>query len=125
MSAKLNILIVEEAPALLELIGRVLDATTHTYKLARNGKAGLGLFKTEKFYLVITDYIMPEMNGDLMIEMIRQITPRQAFIMISGRDFEPDMVRRFQALGVSQFLAKPFTPTMLMEAIDEACGSIA
>jgi YesN/AraC family two-component response regulator len=85
---------------------------------ATNGKEGLDKFKLERPGLVISDIIMPEMDGIQMIKEIREISPDVGIIVTSAScDFETftnvvDLDSRF-------FLCKPIDTNKLFDAIDE------
>lgn len=86
--------------------------------LAANGKEGLDMYKLERPALVITDIIMPVMDGMQMIKEIRAIRPDAGIIVTSAScDFESftdiiDLDSRF-------YLCKPINVNKLFDVIDE------
>ncbi len=86
--------------------------------LAENGKEGLELFELERPFLVITDIIMPIMDGIQMIKEIRQISPDTGIIVTSAScDIEP--VTNAIGLDPRFYLCKPIAIKRLFDAIDE------
>lgn len=84
-----------------------------------NGKEALAMLEVADFDLLITDIIMPEMEG---IELIREITktrPALKVIAISGggRGNPGDYLMIAQKLGVSEVLAKPYSREDLLSAV--------
>lgn len=70
--------------------------------------------------LLVTDVQMPGMNGDALVVRVRESWPDLPVIFVSG---EPRNVRLVQETGgEAQFLAKPFLPVELLEAVREALG---
>ncbi|MBE0497888.1 MAG: response regulator [Campylobacterales bacterium] len=83
---------------------------------ACNGKEGLKLYKKRRHDLVISDILMPEMNGLEMIKEIRAINPRQC-IMVSSACEETCYQLQLKALDVSHFILKPIEIEQMIEAL--------
>ncbi len=58
-----NILIIDDEPQMRRLMGRVLRAAGHTVHEAGGGRDGIELFRRVQPVLVITDIVMPDMEG--------------------------------------------------------------
>ena len=86
---------------------------------AENGQEALQLYKSGTFDLVITDMLMPIMNGFELIEEVKKITPKQIFMMVTGMDNKEDLIKAIE-LRVNFFLEKPIQPEKFNEAIQEA-----
>ncbi len=113
-----TVLLVEDEPALLRLTTRMLDdlgyivlaASTPggAIELARNGGC--------RASLLITDVIMPEMNGQTLAENLLSICPRLRCLFISG--YPADVIARHGVLGeATHFLEKPFSDVGLAAAV--------
>ena len=93
----------------------------HGYQvtLARDGREALAILRKERFALVITDLLMPDMDG---IETIRDIRKQDASLKILAMS-GGDSATRFlhlnaaQALGADEILKKPFEEKTLLAAI--------
>jgi CheY-like chemotaxis protein len=73
--------------AMCENLGfRVLTAST--------GRAGLRLAATNRIDLVVTDYEMPEMNGEEVALAIKALSPRTPILLFSGSSLVPQSTRR-------------------------------
>jgi len=109
-----RILLVDDDPGVREVVGFVLGLDHHRVVEARNGKEALGRFQQEKFDLVITDYAMPEMNGQELASRLRQLKHEQRILMISGHaNLLPHVGR-----DVDLLLGKPFSIQGLRQAIE-------
>jgi CheY-like chemotaxis protein len=91
----------------------VLDMDHHSVEEAGDGLEALELFHSQRFDLVITDYLMPRMSGDQLAGEIKKQTPSLPVIMITANaDLLPDPVP-----GVDFLLPKPFQIAELRRAI--------
>ena len=87
----LHILVVEDDVIQRELLIRYLKEDGHTAVQAGTGREGLEAFHQGQFDLIITDKIMPEMNGLHLARAIREIAPRKPIILVSGDDMGEDL----------------------------------
>jgi CheY-like chemotaxis protein len=109
-----RILLVDDDPGVREVVGFVLGLDHHRVVEARNGKEALGRFESESFDLVITDYAMPEMNGQELASNLRRLKQEQRILMISGHaNLMPQLGR-----DVDLLLGKPFSIQGLRQAIE-------
>ena len=95
----------------------LLSIDGHTVREAGNGREALELFRREKFDLVITDYIMPEMKGSELAVAIKRLAPEQPIIMITA--FAEKL--RGAENPVDVLLHKPFVLADLRQAIARSC----
>ena len=111
----------------IHLLARAFDAAQlfrGRLPHARGGKLGIEQLKTATFDLVITDIIMPEMEGiETLINVKRQRPETQVIAMSGGgRTGNVDFLQTAQKLGAAAILHKPFTMASLASAVEEACG---
>lgn len=103
----------------VKLLFEDIDKTDVIY--AKNGKEALELYQKDNYDLVITDMMMPIMNGFELIENIKQINSKQIFMMVTGLDNKKDLIRAID-LRVNFFLEKPINHEkfnhVLQESID-------
>jgi DNA-binding NtrC family response regulator len=112
------LLIVDDEPKLLDLLSRYLGRLGYQVETRGDAEDALALFQAgpDRFSMAITDLSLPSMNGEELIERIRQLRPGLPAIITSGYPYVP------RAAGVG-FLQKPFLPQMLAEAIEKALKS--
>ncbi|WP_437837483.1 response regulator [Sorangium sp. So ce1153] len=119
-----RILIVEDSPAMRAYVRSTLEDCVLGLEgdvdivEAMNGFDALRLLPRGAFDLVITDINMPDINGLELIRFVRQSDRyrRVGILIISTQAAERD-VQRGLRLGADRFLAKPFTPEALRDAV--------
>lgn len=109
-----RILLVDDDPGVREVVGFVLGLDHHLVVEARNGRDAMVQFKPNTFDLVITDYAMPGMNGQELASHLRQLSPGQKILMISGHAHLLPQVN----LEVDLLLGKPFSVQGLRDAVE-------
>ena len=113
-----KILLVEDDAPLLDVMRYLLEAEGYEVCPAVNGKQALDLFVTSRPSLVISDIMMPEMNGYDLLEAVR-VMPEGItvpFLFLSARTERSD-VDRARSLGVDDYLFKPFEAPELINAV--------
>jgi CheY-like chemotaxis protein len=111
-----TVLLVEDEPAVRELASCVLREAGYVVLEAGHGLEALALMQAEphrELHLVISDLVMPQMNGQEMVERLRALRPRLPVLFVSGYTHDVltqrDMLDRDHA-----FLEKPFSPNRLL-----------
>jgi two-component system cell cycle sensor histidine kinase/response regulator CckA len=114
-SSRETILVVEDTEEIRRMICQIL--TQHGYEVleAANGVEALKVYG-ENIHLVLTDVVMPHMNGRQLADELRRINPAARLIFMSGYSEDP-MVERLEYVAV--FLPKPFTSMALTSKIRE------
>ena len=97
-----KVLVVDDCEVVRKILGRMLRTLPLELWEAENGEQGLALVLSEAFDLVITDYLMPKLDGLEMIAQCRQKFPELPFILISGT--QPENVEKLDEV---YFLGKP------------------
>jgi putative two-component system response regulator len=113
-----KILLVEDDSLLLDVMTNILEAEGFKIYPAANGKQALELFKTIHPDVVVSDIMMPVMDGYEMLEQVRLLPSGQTvpFLFLSARTERSD-VSRARALGVDDYLFKPFDAPELVNAV--------
>lgn len=116
-----RILLIDDDDALRTMLRLTLNHFGHTVVEARNGREGLALYPHADVALVITDIVMPEVEGIEVLMELRKVEPRVKIIAISGggRASATDYLRLARKLGASRVLAKPFSNEALLAAIND------
>ncbi|MEO5937131.1 MAG: response regulator [Terriglobales bacterium] len=115
-----RVLVVEDAEAIAELVRETLEADGFEVLLATNGVEALALCRERKCLidLVLSDVIMPGMNGREMVAELHKICPQAKIIFMSG--YTNDVIVRHGVFHADVgFLQKPFTPKQLVSKVNE------
>jgi len=111
-----DVLIVDDDPDILALLRRWLEKAGYRVETMASAGESLSRMAVATPRVVITDYIMEEMDGISLLEEIQRQYPLLPVIMLSGKAEIPDAIRATQ-LGVCAFLTKPVKREELVEQI--------
>jgi DNA-binding response OmpR family regulator len=116
-----HILIIDDDPQILNMLGQTLKREGHEVLEALDGKEGLKLYRENPTELVITDLIMPEKEGIETIMELQRDFPDVKIIAISGGgDNGADQYLSIaRMLGVERTFAKPIERSELLKAVRE------
>ena len=112
----MKILIIEDDQRVSELIQRGLEEQGYTPTLAYDGLSGKKLAQQNDYDLIITDIILPKMDGLELCKFIRQTKPDTPIIMLTALGTTDDKVEGFDA-GADDYLVKPFEMRELLARI--------
>jgi PAS domain S-box-containing protein len=119
------VLVVDDEPAIRDIASRILK--THGYRplTACEGNEALALFEQNRDQVkaVVSDLMMPRMDGPMTIRSLRKMKPDIKTIMITGLG-EEGRVAEAKAAGSDLVLSKPFTAEQLLEALRELLGKL-
>jgi PAS domain S-box-containing protein len=113
-----SILLVEDDSTLRALVARVLKRRGYTVHVAGSGVEALVIASDPALILdaVITDVVMPGMNGRELVEKLLESRPGMGSLLMSGYT-DDDVLRRGVLQGETAFLQKPFTPDQLSRKV--------
>ena len=124
---KKNILIVDDEPNIINSIRHTLYKMRDECCLfsAHNGAEALKLIKDTPIDVIITDILMPEMDGLETILAVRKNYPVIKIIAMTGGGDKGglDFLREAKIFGASYTLKKPFPPDELLKALQDALES--
>ena len=115
MGKPVNILIIEDDPAIEELIALYGEKSGYHVNMALNGKAGVDLFYEHPPDLVILDIMLPEIDGWEVCREIRR-AGKTPIVMLTGKGEGREKLKGFD-LGTDDYLVKPFDPAELMPRV--------
>jgi len=123
----IKILLVDDEPDILEIVGYNLSAQGYQIITAENGVEGVEKAKKHKPQLIVLDVMMPEMDGIEACEQIRKVQGLEnviiTFLTARGEDYS--QVAGFDA-GADDYITKPIKPKVLVvreEILDKVWGS--
>ncbi|MDR3230973.1 MAG: response regulator transcription factor [Synergistaceae bacterium] len=114
----MKLLIVEDEPAIADVIGAYAAREGYQTRWAADGEAALELWKDDSFDLVLLDLMLPKLTGE---EVCRRIRAGSGvpIIMLTARGSENDIIAGLDA-GADDYVVKPFSPRVLMARV-RAC----
>jgi CheY-like chemotaxis protein len=118
------VLVVDDEAASRESLRRLLEAYGYQVIVAADGAAGLAAFSQsrDKVQVVLTDMMMPLMNGPAMIHALRSLDPRLSILGMSGL-LELQGGKGLEQVELSAVLAKPFTAGELLRVLRATLGA--
>jgi CheY-like chemotaxis protein len=118
---KHRILIIEDDEFVKNMLKQTIERAGYDVATAANGHIGLKLYKSNPFDVVITDLIMPDMEGIETITHLRKNNPGVKIIAISGggRNSPEDYLHIAEKLGAKRTFSKPIDRQALLNAIQE------
>jgi two-component system response regulator (stage 0 sporulation protein F) len=112
-----TILIIDDEEMMRVLLRSTLKGAGYEVVEAANGRQGLELYRRRPTDLVITDILMPEMNGlDMILELTRYFLDAKV-IAISGEGGEKNVLDVAKLLGARRTFQKPFSMLELLDAV--------
>ncbi len=109
------ILVIDDDPAMTELLKILLESLSATVHTAFNGQQGIELCKNEKPDVIILDLMMPEPNGWQVCKSIREFS-HTPILILSALD-NPGLVATALDAGADDYLIKPVSSSMLLAHI--------
>lgn len=115
---EIKILLVDDEPDILEIVGYNLSNEGYQVITASNGKEGVKAAKKNNPHLIILDVMMPEMDGIEACEQIRKLPGHEetiiAFLTARGEDYS--QVAGYDA-GADDYITKPIKPKVLVSKV--------
>ena len=117
-----RILVIDDDAAIRRLLQRILVDAGHVVQEAADGKHGFSAYRQEPSDLVITDLVMPDMEGLELIRALRHHDASVKILAMSGGD--PSAARNYLKValkfGAGGALAKPFSNQEFLDAVKTA-----
>ncbi len=116
-----RILIVDDTADMRELLKNIVELAGHQVVEAESGRAGLESFASQPADLVMTDIIMPDMDGNELIAKLRAVAPEVKIVAVSGggRVRNLGVLQVAQKFGADRVLSKPFRKEDVLRVVDE------
>lgn len=114
-----HILVADDQESIRALLAALLKQYGYEVTLAANGREALALYRSRPIDLVITDIIMPDMEGIETIRELRKLNPDAKIIAMSGGGTgrAADYLRVASMFGVNQVIEKPFDMPGMLKAV--------
>lgn len=107
----MKVLVIDDDPAMTELLKIQLESDTVTVHVANSGEEGIKMVRKTSPDIIILDLLMPEMDGWQTCKGIREFT-QTPILILSALD-NPGMVANALDAGADDYVVKPVSSTML------------
>jgi CheY-like chemotaxis protein len=116
-----KVLIVDDEPAIRNILARILTNKGHQAQTVSSGKAALAMLHEKGYDLLVADLKMSGVSGIDLYEILKKKSPDMAdrTVFITG-DTMTEETNDFLASSGRPYLAKPFTPIEFLEIIESA-----
>ena len=103
-----SLLLVDDEPGILAALRRVLHRENYQLHFARNGAEALKILASQPIHLIISDFMMPQMNGSELLSQVRERWPGTIRIMLTGHANTEAVMGSIQGGAVYRFILKPW-----------------
>ena len=114
-----RILVAEDEDAVRAYVERALTHGGHSVAAVADGMQAVDALGRERFDLLVTDIVMPNMDGITLALKVTKDWPDMAVLLMTGYAAERQRAHNLEAL-IHKVIAKPFTMADLFAAVDEA-----
>ncbi|UCH07621.1 MAG: sigma-54-dependent Fis family transcriptional regulator [Deltaproteobacteria bacterium] len=114
-----RVLIVDDDPVILEVIGDILKKNGYEVVAAPNGAAGIRELERKYFDLVLTDLVMPDVDGMEVLNHVVSTSPKAICIILTGHGTIKSSVEAIKK-GAFDYITKPITADELLVVIEKA-----
>jgi nitrogen regulation protein NR(I) len=122
MNPPAKILLVEDDPAIVTTLRRVLADDGYDVTIERTGDAGLKHAQAEEFDVVLTDLRLPGLNGLELVRQLHVARPRLPILMMTAHGTTETAIEATQS-GAYDYLLKPFEMPELLKLVEEAVAA--
>lgn len=119
MGAAAKILVVDDEKQICKNVEKILSKNNYEIVQATSAKEAMEKMAQDSFSLLISDIVMPEMNGLELLKLVKKEWPLTKAVMMTAYASTETAVKAIR-LGALDYLTKPFTPDELRTTVDQA-----
>lgn len=114
-----KILIVDDDEMTLKSIDHLLSARGHQVMLSDSGIKALEIIKKEKFDLIISDVMMPGMDGLILLNLLKQFYLNRTPVIFISSLTDKNIITKSLSMGAEDFITKPISLEELCARVDK------
>ena len=118
-AATFTILVIDDAPELLELATELLSGDGHRVLVASSGEDALAMMRAVHPDLILLDYFMPEMNGLAVVERLKADAATRRIPVVALTSGTAEDANKLSRAGSVGFILKPFEPAEFLRLITD------
>ena len=125
-ASAIKVMVVDDQASMRAMIRRSLqDFGFKEVRDCAGPVEALAAVRADRVHLIISDFNMPDMDGLQFLEAVRgdAVIGKTVFIMLTG-SADKEIVQKAAALGVNNYVVKPFAPASLKEKIERVFGEL-
>ncbi|MCP4720284.1 MAG: response regulator, partial [Desulfobacteraceae bacterium] len=119
MEENAKIMVVDDEMGICQNVEKILTKSNFEVVRAQSAQEAMEKMAKESFSLLISDIIMPEMNGLELLKLVKKEWPLTKAVMMTAYA-STDTAMKAIRLGALDYIPKPFTPTELRTTVDKA-----
>ncbi len=119
MNTMPKIMVVDDEASICNNVEKILKKSNYAVTRAASAKEALDILAKESFSLLISDIVMPEMNGLELLKMVKKEWPVTRAVMMTAYASTDTAVKAIR-MGALEYLPKPFTPDELRATVENA-----
>jgi DNA-binding response OmpR family regulator len=119
MENQAKIMVVDDELGICKNVEKILTKNNYTVVHTQSAAKALEMMKKESFSLLISDIVMPEMNGLELLKHVAKEVPNTKTVMMTGYASTNTAVKAIR-LGALDYIPKPFTPDELRTTVNKA-----
>ncbi|WP_438390704.1 response regulator transcription factor [Caballeronia sp. DA-9] len=114
----MRICVLDDDLSQTEYVAQTLTSAGHVCQVFTDGKSLIHELRRQPFDLLLLDWNMPEMPGDIVLKWIRQnLTTNLPVLFLTSRSLESDIVKMLNA-GADDYILKPVSPPVLLARVE-------
>lgn len=118
-----ELLLLDDEPIVGQRLKAGLEKMGCGVAVSKDPNEALEMIRTKSFDIVITDIMMPEVDGIQVLETVKAVNPQARVIIITGYATS-ELAREAMEKGAWDMIAKPFKPADLREMVARAAGEM-
>ncbi len=113
-----TILVVDDEPAVVQSISALLELeTAHKVLTETSPQRAIQLAKVNRIDLVISDFLMPDIDGIRLLLEVRRLYPESTLILLTGYADKENAIRAINEVGIFHYMEKPWDNDDLLTII--------